>query len=256
MSAQIDKNELESKVKKMYKDVAENPKGDFHFEMGRGLALKLGYPAEVLDKIPSEAIDSFAGVGYHFGLAELKPWDKILDFGSGSGTDVFFSAIKTGEAVKVVGLDMTDEQLQKGEALRQKAGFGNVEFKKGYIEELPFKSENFDAVISNGVINLSAEKEKVFKEIGRVLKKGGKMAISDIVTEIQLTDSIIQNANLWAACIGGAMQQDLYKNAINDASMKVMKLIENSQYGFLTDSAKSASKKYGVKSISLLAQKG
>ncbi|OGF90749.1 hypothetical protein A3H65_03845 [Candidatus Giovannonibacteria bacterium RIFCSPLOWO2_02_FULL_45_14] len=151
---------------------------------------------------------------------------------------------------------MTDEQLQKGEALRQKAGFGNVEFKKGYIEELPFKSENFDAVISNGVINLSAEKEKVFKEIGRVLKKGGKMAISDIVTEIQLTDSIIQNANLWAACIGGAMQQDLYKNAINDASMKVMKLIENSQYGFLTDSAKSASKKYGVKSISLLAQKG
>src|SRR3990172_3813474 len=213
MSAQIDKNELESKVKKMYKDVAENPKGDFHFEMGRGLALKLGYPAEVLDKIPSEAIDSFAGVGDHFGLAELKPWDKILEF-------------------------------------------GNVEFKKGYIEELPFKSENFDAVISNGVINLSAEKEKVFKEIGRVLKKGGKMAISDIVTEIQLTDSIIQNANLWAACIGGAMQQDLYKNAINDAGMKVMKLIENSQYGFLTDSAKSASKKYGVKSISLLAQKG
>src|SRR3989344_8387811 len=101
MSAQIDKNELESKVKKMYKDVAENPKGDFHFEMGRNLALKLGYPAEVLDKIPSGAIDSFAGVGYHFGLAELKPGDKILDLGSGSGTGVFFFAIQTSAPRKV-----------------------------------------------------------------------------------------------------------------------------------------------------------
>src|SRR3990167_766645 len=255
MSAQIDKNELESKVKKMYKDVAENPKGDFHFEMGRGLALKLGYPAEVLDKIPSEAIDSFAGVGYHFGLAELKPWDKILDFGSGSGTDVFFSAIKTGEAVKVVGLDMTDEQLQKGEALRQKAGFGNVEFKKGYIEELPFKSENFDAVISNGVINLSSEKEKVFKEISRVLKKGGKLAISDIVSEKQLSEGIVCNLTNWASCIGVAMQEDNYKKAIENAGMKILKIKTNSQYQFLSKSAQGATKDFGIKSISLVAQK-
>ena len=146
----------------MYRDVAQNPAGEYHFEMGRTLAEKLGYPKEDLDKIPSEALESFAGVGYHFGLADLKEGESVLDVGSGSGTDVVFAANKVGAGGRVVGIDMTDEQLKKAESIKSRHGFENVSFVKGYIETMPVADASFDVVISNGVINLSAEKGKVF----------------------------------------------------------------------------------------------
>jgi ubiquinone/menaquinone biosynthesis C-methylase UbiE len=251
----VNKEELEVKVKEIYRAVAQNPHGKFHFETGRGLAEKLGYPSVDLDRIPEEAVDSFAGVGYHFDIADIKNGERILDLGSGSGMDTFFAALRAGKSGKSVGLDMTDEQLKKSKDLRAKFGFDNVSFQKGYIEELPFEDGSFDVVISNGVINLSAEKETVFSEASRVLKPGGRLAISDIVSDQELPEGITCDATIWASCIGGAMQVDKYKAAIEAPGMRLISIRENPQYRFLSKSAQGASKKYGVKSISLLAER-
>jgi ubiquinone/menaquinone biosynthesis C-methylase UbiE len=251
----INVEELRGKVKMMYKQVAEKPEGEFHFEMGRELAERLGYPKEDLDAVPGEAIDSFAGVGYYFDLAELRQGELVLDLGSGSGMDSFVAAHQVDTFGQVVGLDMTDEQLTKAERLRKQHGIDNTKFVKGYIEQLPFENHHFDVVISNGVINLSAEKEQVFSEIVRVLKPGGRLAIADIVTEKQLTDAIICNTSLWAACIGGAAQKDSYQHMISSAGLTIQMVKVNDQYQFLSKSAQGATEQFGVKSISLLAQK-
>lgn len=251
----VNRLELEQKVKDMYRDVAQDPHGEFHFEMGRVLAERLGYSPEDLDRIPAEAIESFAGVGYYFHLADLVNGESVLDLGSGSGTDTFVAAIKVGTNGNVVGVDMTDEQRAKAEQLRDRDGFSNVTYRKGYIEEVPCKDESIDVVISNGVINLSADKNQVFREVARVLKPGGRLAISDIVTESQLPEGITCNATLWAACIGGAMQQDDYRAAIEKAGLAVEHVQDNSEYQFISDDAMGATQKYGVKSISLLAIK-
>ena len=251
----LNTKELETKVKDMYRQVAQNPHGDFHFEMGRALAERLGYEPADLDRIPAAAIESFAGVGYYFHLADLQPGESVADLGSGSGTDTFVAALKVGDNGKVVGVDMTDDQREKAECLRDEAGFNNVRYLKGYIEELPLEDASFDIVISNGVINLSADKPKVFSEVARVLKPGGRLALSDIVTEVQLPDGITCNATLWAACIGGAMQQDDYRAVIEAAGLRVEQVQDNPQYLFISDNALGATKKYGVKSISLLAVK-
>jgi len=273
ITKKLDTAELEQKVKKMYSDVALNPNGEFHFEMGRGLAEKLGYEKTDLDRIPSAAIESFAGVGYYFDLANLKEGEQVLDLGSGSGMDVFVAALKVGNRGHVSGVDMTDEQLEKSERLRKennlpaglasperfakasRQGFDNVSFHKSYIEKLPFTNSSFDVVISNGVINLSAGKQSVFAEVARVLKPNGRMVIADIVTEKQLPENVVCNSTLWAACIGGASQEDDYRDAIEQAGMEVLYVKTNDAYSFISKSAKGASKEYGVKSVSLIAQR-
>ena len=254
-SVTIDKVELEKKVKDMYRDVALNPKGEFHFEMGRALAERLGYSPEDLDRIPTGSIESFAGVGYYFDLANIEQGESVVDLGSGAGMDTFVAALKVGNNGSVVGIDMTKEQLAKANQLRDKAVFSQVSYLEGYLEKVPSEDGRFDVVISNGVINLAPEKDKVFKEMARVLKPGGRIAISDIVTEIQLSEGITCNTDLWAACIGGAMQQDKYKSAIEEAGFLIEKFQDNPEYQFISKSAQGASKEYGVKSISLLAVK-
>ncbi len=251
----FDPKELESKVKAMYRSVAENPDGEFHFEMGRAMAERLGYAPADLDRIPAEAIESFAGVGYYFHLANAKPGETVVDLGSGSGMDTFIAALSVGPRGKVIGVDMTDEQRAKAERLRDRDGFLNVTYVKGYIEQAPLPDGLADLVISNGVINLATDKSKVFGEVRRLLKSGGRFAISDIVTEVQLPESIVCNSTLWAACIGGAAQQDNYRQMIEAAGLSLVKEEDNPQYQFISDNAKGASKKFGVKSISLLAMK-
>jgi arsenite methyltransferase len=255
MSSQVafDPKELESKVKAMYRSVAEDPHGEFHFEMGRAMAERLGYAPADLDRIPQESIESFAGVGYYFHLADLKPGETVLDLGSGSGMDTFIAALKVGPTGKVIGVDMTDEQRAKAERLRDRDGFKNVSYLKGYIENVPVPAASVDAIISNGVINLATDKSVVFREAARLLKSGGRLAISDIVTETQLPETIVCNSTLWAACIGGAAQQDNYRRLIEAAGLKVAKVQENPSYQFISDNARGASKKFGVKSVSLLA---
>jgi arsenite methyltransferase len=251
----FDPKELEAKVKDMYRAVAENPEGEFHFEMGRALAERLGYPVADLDRVPPEAIASFAGVGYYFHLAELKPGETVVDLGSGSGMDTFVAALHVGEHGKVIGVDMTDEQRQKAEKLRDANGFANISYLKAYIEQVPLPDASADVVISNGVVNLAPDKATVFAEAARLLKPGGRLAISDIVTEVQLPESIVCNSTLWAACIGGAAQQDNYRGSIEAAGLQVRTIEDNPAYAFISDNAKGASRKYGVKSVSILAVK-
>lgn len=255
MSGNVNAKELEQKVKQMYRDVAENPLGEFHFEMGRVMAERLGYSPRDLDRIPAQAIESFAGVGHFFHLAALEEGQTVVDLGSGSGMDSFIAALKVGPSGRVIGVDMTDEQLAKAERLRTAAGFANLSYRKGYIEETGVDPGVADCVISNGVINLAPEKGRVFREAARVLKKGGRLAIADIVTDTALPETVVCNADLWAACIGGAAQRDAYKAAIESAGLKVLEVQDNPEYRFISDRALGATTKFGVKSVSLLAVK-
>jgi ubiquinone/menaquinone biosynthesis C-methylase UbiE len=251
----FDPRDLEAKVKVMYTSVARDPHGEFHFEMGRALAERLGYSPADLDRIPPEAIESFAGVGYYFHFAELKAGETVVDFGSGSGMDSFLAALKVGRSGKVIGVDMTDAQRVKAEGLRDRHGFDQVSFVAGYIESGPLPDGSADALISNGVINLSSNKAQVFREAARILKRGGRLALADIVTETQLPENVVCNATLWAACIGGAAQQDDYRGMIEAAGLRVINSEDNRAYEFISDNARGASRTFGVKSISLLAVK-
>ena len=251
----VDTHAVESQVKDMYERVASDPHGDFHFEMGRALAERLGYSPYDLDRVPAPSMDSFAGVGHHFDLAALQPGERVLDLGSGSGLDSFVASLKVGPTGQVVGIDMTDGQLEKATELRQRGGFSNIEYVKGYIDQLPFEDESFDSVISNGVINLVANKEATFKEAARVLRPGGRIALSDIVTGVELPNGIVCNATLWAACIGGAMHRQAYQQAIVDAGFSIQVVQPNPQYRFISDQANGATTTYEVQSISLVAVK-
>jgi arsenite methyltransferase len=251
----LDLAALETKVKAMYRSVALEPEGKFHFEMGRAMAERLGYSPTDLDVIPSEAIDSFAGVGYYFDLAKARPGDRVADLGSGSGMDSFVAALKVGPAGRVIGIDMTDEQLAKAEQLRKAAGIAHVEFRKGYIQKTGLADASLDLVISNGVINLAPDKGEVFREAARLLKPGGRLALADIVTGKRLPEGISCDATLWAACIGGAMQEDDYLGSIRGAGLRVEQVRDNPQYRFISRNAQGAAAKYGVKSISLVATK-
>jgi arsenite methyltransferase len=251
----FDPKDLEAKVKAMYRKVADDPHGEFHFEMGRTMAERLGYVPAELDRIPPPAIESFAGVGYYFDLADLKEGETVIDLGSGSGMDSFLAAIKVGNRGQVIGIDMTDAQLDKAERLRAGGGFANVAYHKGYIDQTMLEDASADVVISNGVINLAHDKQSVFREAARLLKPGGRLAISDIVTAAQLPDTVVCNADLWAACIGGAMQHDDYRRAIEAAGLRVKTIRDNAGYQFISANAKGAQQKWGVKSISVLAVK-
>ena len=251
----LDIRDLERRVKEMYREVAEEPFKGFHFETGRALAERLGYPRAELEEIPAEAIHSFAGVGYYFDLARIQPGDSVVDLGSGSGMDSFLAARQVGERGRVIGIDMTEAQLTKARHLAADHGFSNVEFVEAHIEQLPLAGDSADILISNGVINLAPDKPRVFAEAGRVLRTGGRLALADIVTSTQLPVSVTCDASLWAACIGGAMQRDDYRDAIESAGFEIADLKENDQYQFVSERAENATRKYGVKSVSLLAVK-
>ncbi len=254
MSITVDTEALESKVKDMYRAVASDPFGTFHFELGRPLALRLGYDEAHLARVPAPAVDSFAGVGLYFDLLDLQPGEQVVDLGSGSGMDVFYARELVGPTGRVTGVDFTPEQLAKARGLVAAAGYDNVEFLEARIERLPLPDDSVDVVISNGVINLCPDKATVFAEAARVLRPGGRLAIADIVTEVQLVDAIVCNADLWAACIGGAAQQDAYQQAIEDAGFELV-VEKRNPYEFLSDRARTATGRYGVRSVSFLARK-
>jgi arsenite methyltransferase len=215
----VDRAELEAKVREMYSAVAQNPHGDFHFEMGRAMAERLGYSPADLNRVPTEAIDSFAGVGHFFHLASLHPGEHVVDLGSGSGMDAFVAALKVGPDGSVVGIDMTEAQLAKAERLAAAGGFHHLIWRKAYIEDTGLEAGTFDCVISNGVINLAPDKSRVFQEAARLLRCGGRLAIADIVADSALPDNVVCNADLWAACIGGAAQRNDYQAAIEMAGL-------------------------------------
>ena len=250
----VDVDYLEGAIKDMYRDVARNPDGEFHFLTGRALAEDLGYPPDLLDQVPGEATASFAGVGYYLDYAGLRPGQTVVDLGSGSGNDLFAAAVQVGETGRAIGVDMTDAQLEKSARLRDAAGFDQVELVESRIESLPFDDASVDCVISNGVINLSPDKDRVFAEAARILRPGGTLALADIVSSRPLVGRTRRNSDLWAACIGGAVPRESYVEAIERAGMAVHDVREN-PYRFISDHALQACDKYGVLSISLHATK-
>jgi arsenite methyltransferase len=254
MSSPVNTDELTAKVQEMYRQVAEQPDAGFHFELGRPLAVRLGYDVSVLDRIPAGAVESFAGVGYFFDLADLGQGETVVDLGSGSGMDVFYAADLVGPTGRVVGVDFTVEQLAKARRLALDAHAERVEFREGRIENPPVDDGSVDCVISNGVVNLSPTKVEVFAAAARLLRPGGRLAAADIVSERQLKDSIITNVDLWASCIGGAAQEDEYHAAIEAAGLRVV-TVRGNAYEFVSTQARNASGTYGVKSISVLAVK-
>ena len=250
----VDGERLEAEVKAMYRHVARGEQAELHFELGRGLAERLGYPGELLDAIPAEALASFAGVGYHLDLAAPRPGEAVLDLGSGSGTDVFCAALLVGESGRVVGVDITDQQLDKAARLRDREGLSQVELVEAHVEHLPFDDASFDAVLSNGVINLSPDKGRVFAEAARVLRPGGRLAIADIVSGRALKERTRRNVELWAACIAGAIPRRSYLEAIEARGLQVRRLRRNA-YRFISERALDACSTYEVDSVSLLALK-
>ncbi|HEY8820838.1 MAG TPA: methyltransferase domain-containing protein, partial [Dermatophilaceae bacterium] len=154
----LDVADLQRRVQAVYQQVAEEPRRAYHFELGRELALRLGYPTDLLDEVPAEALESFAGVGYFLDLAAPRAGERVLDLGSGSGTDSFAAATLVGPTGEVTGVDMTQAQLSKAERLRAAGSLEHVRFLEGRIEHLPVADACYDAVISNGVVNLSADK--------------------------------------------------------------------------------------------------
>jgi arsenite methyltransferase len=251
-STSVDPDQLARHITSMYREVANETGHNLHFHTGRALADALGYPAVLLDGLPAQAVSSFAGVGYHLGLARLVSGERVLDLGSGSGMDVFAAAVEVGPTGSAVGVDITPEQLAKAERLRRE---GHVTFYRARIEELPFDDASFDVVISNGVVNLSADKPAVFAEAARVLRPGGRLALADIVTEHPIATRTAAQPDLWAACIAGASQRDDYLDHIAATGLELRTVQRNCAYRFASERAQRTSDKYGAHSIELLAVK-
>ncbi len=193
----VDASALREEVKAKYREVAANPRGDFHFHTGRKLARRLGYDEAMTDRMPDSAIEAFAGVGNPFSLGDLRPGDRVVDLGSGGGFDCFVAAGQVGAEGKVVGADMTEEMLARSRAAAAAMGLRQVEFRRGMIEDLPVDDDWADVVISNGVINLCADKRRVFAEIRRVLKPGGRLQFADIANGKTVPAGALRNIDLW-----------------------------------------------------------
>jgi arsenite methyltransferase len=193
----VDALALRDEVKAKYRDVAVNPHGTFHFHTGRPLARRLGYDEMLVARMPESAIEAFAGVGNPFSQGALSTGERVVDLGSGGGFDCFVAAEQVGAEGQVVGVDMTDEMLQRSRAAASAMGLGNVEFRQGVLEDLPVETGWADVVISNGVINLCADKRRVFSEIMRVLKPGGRLQFADIATGKVVPEAATRNIDLW-----------------------------------------------------------
>jgi arsenite methyltransferase len=195
----VDAAALREEVRKKYREVAANPHGTFHFHTGRSLAARLGYDAAVVDALPHVAVESFAGVANPISLRALREGERVVDVGSGAGFDCFVAAHHVGPSGRVVGVDMTEEMLAKARATAASLGVSRIEFRQGLAEVLPVEDGWADVVISNGVINLCADKQAVFREIYRVLRPGGYLEFADIANGQPVPEAAVQNIDLWTA---------------------------------------------------------
>jgi arsenite methyltransferase len=194
-----------------------------------GRAEAVGYLKKDLADIPEETIMGL-GCGNPTAIAELKAGDVVLDLGSGAGVDVFLAANKVGPTGKAIGVDMTEEMVDKAKGIARSHGYHNVEFRLGDMEKLPVGDESVDVIISNCVINLSPDKSKVFQEAYRVLKPKGRLTVSDIVSEGALSSEIKNDLNAWACCIGGALEQQEYLEKIKKAGFEDVQVVSSKEF--------------------------
>jgi arsenite methyltransferase len=195
----VDAEALREEVKRKYREVATDPHGAHHFHTGRFLARHLGYDEALVASLPDKAVESFAGVANPFALRRLRSGERVVDVGSGAGFDSFVAAAQVGADGTVIGVDMTEEMLTKSRSTAGELALSNVEFRAGLAERLPVEDGWADVVISNGVINLCADKQAVFSEIHRVLRPGGWLQFADIANSKPVPPSAIKNVDLWTA---------------------------------------------------------
>jgi SAM-dependent methyltransferase len=193
----IDTQVLREQVREKYRAVAVDPVATYHFHTGRPLAARLGYHTAIVDHLPDRAVESFAGVGNPFSLRYLQEGERVVDVGSGAGFDSFVAAHQVGPDGFVVGVDMTDEMLTKSRATSELLALSHVEFRHGLAEALPVEDGWADAVISNGVLNLCADKRVVFDEIHRVLRPGGVLQFADIANGRPVPPEVMRDVDLW-----------------------------------------------------------
>jgi len=193
------------------------------------VAKRVGYSEEELRSIP-EASSMGLGCGNPVALASVNEGETVLDLGSGGGIDAFLVAKKVGPRGKVIGVDMTPEMIHKARENAKKGNYENVEFRLGEIENLPLEDDSVDVVISNCVINLSPDKEKVFQEVHRVLKQGGRIMISDLVTEGELSEEIRKSFDAWACCVAGALEKSEYLETIRKVGFQGVEIVSQSTY--------------------------
>jgi arsenite methyltransferase len=215
-------------------------------------ALQVGYTAEELKKLPEEAVLGL-GCGNPAALADLKEGEVVLDLGSGAGIDVFLASHRVGETGKVIGLDLTEEMIQRAQKSAQEGGYTNVEFHLGDIENMPLEDESVDVIISNCVINLTTDKLKAFQEAFRVLKPRGRMIISDLVTEGELDQDIRKSFAAWSQCIAGALEKQEYLNTIFLAGFEMLEIITETDFQEPDLDQRLAGK---IKSVQVKAIKG
>jgi arsenite methyltransferase len=193
----VDTETLRDQVREKYRAVAVEPDAMYHFHTGRPLTARLGYDPAIVDTLPDRAVESFAGVGNPFSLRTIEPGEQVVDVGSGAGFDSFVAAHHVGTGGAVVGVDMTDEMLTKARATTELLGLSHVEFRRGLAEDLPVEDGWADVVISNGVINLCADKRAVFDEIHRVLRPGGVLQFADIANGRPVPIEAMRDVDLW-----------------------------------------------------------
>jgi SAM-dependent methyltransferase len=194
---EVDQEVLREEIRKEYRVVASEPQKGFHFHTGRRLAEIVEYREEWLRYVPEAVLASFAGTGNPFSIAPLRQGERVVDLGCGAGIDSIIAASMVGPEGAVCGLDMTEEMLEKAERARAECGLSQLRFEKGFLEDLPIEDGWADVVISNGAINLSPDKYKVFREMHRVLRPGGRIQIGDIMVHKPVPDSAKKKIDLW-----------------------------------------------------------
>ena len=218
------RSEIKKEVKKRYGQFAEQGSSccpDYS-------CCDIGYSIEEIKDLPSDISEFSLGCGNPVALADIRKGETVLDIGAGGGLDVFLASQKVGTEGKVIGLDMTEQMVEKARQNARKGSYNNVEFKLGEIEDIPVKDNSIDLVMSNCVINLVPNKEKAYQEIYRILKRGGRFVISDLVTEKELDESIRNSPEKLVACVGGALTEKGYISAIKKAGFKNVNILKKS----------------------------
>lgn len=231
---EMTQDEIKQAVKEKYAKVAKDPCAIFNFPVGRTFALKVGYPKDVLNKLPSSMYDSFTGANNPLAFVELKEGELVLDIGCGAGLDLYFYAKAVGDTGKVYGLDISEDMVNKARNNLETAGIKNVELKCGHSDAIPFADNFFDVVASNGIYNLSPDKEKVMREVYRVLSAGGRTVLCEIVLKDKLPENVRKTIDDWFRCIGGALPETEFivlMEKVGFKNIEVISRIRNARTG-------------------------
>ena len=250
----VDLDELRASIRAEYAAVAAEPDRGFHFHTGYRLAAILGYPQEWIETLPAGAVASMAGTGNPFSLGEIQPGERVVDCGSGAGTDGLIAARLVGPSGRVIGIDMTPEMLAKARANAVEAGLTNVEFREGVLEALPVETGWADVVISNGVLNLVPDKAAALAEMYRVLRPGGRLQAADIVLERPVSASSKQDVSLWTGCIAGGLLVDELRELIAGAGFMTVEVVPGGEVFAGAPQASNAAA-YGTKGVGIRASR-